>query len=288
MPRHHPSHFATWQIRGFTLVELLVVIGIIALLMSILLPAIGKAREQATRIGCASNLRQIGLAYQFYASEFKDAVPIGCRNNVSKTGAWIWGSDRPFALGLLSLDAWQDNAGSANPPFRLYKNLVPQVLYCPSNRLESDDLDGPGNAFSPFNPNTVRSNYFVRSTDAEGYTVDWRADVHPWHQGPHLRYGSNIVGLPSKFGQVRQLPKRTMFRGTYAMAADHLDARRVAATHKNGANVLLNDGAVKWVPYDAFKPYAQLLALTTSDVAVDSSENGGKIGHGYWKILAEY
>ncbi len=64
------------QTRAFTLIELLVVVAILALLISILLPALGRAKENGRRAACLSNLHQLGQAFQQYLHEYNDVLPI--------------------------------------------------------------------------------------------------------------------------------------------------------------------------------------------------------------------
>jgi prepilin-type N-terminal cleavage/methylation domain-containing protein/prepilin-type processing-associated H-X9-DG protein len=87
--------------RGFTLVELLVVIGIISLLISMLLPALNKARRASNELACASNIRQFGLGIQIYCNNNKGFMPAkgpdgsnASSNNFGPTGGVI-GVDDP-------------------------------------------------------------------------------------------------------------------------------------------------------------------------------------------------
>src|SRR5689334_19665087 len=74
-PRNHQTTFPSRAHQAFTLIELLVVIGIIAVLISILLPTLKRARETANDTRCRSNLSQMGLALKMYAHDNKDHFP---------------------------------------------------------------------------------------------------------------------------------------------------------------------------------------------------------------------
>jgi prepilin-type N-terminal cleavage/methylation domain-containing protein len=122
--------------RAFTLVELLVVIGIIALLISILLPAMANARAQAQQIKCASNLRQIMMAFTAFASEHQQQLPgnwfDGSNPDAAKR-AWLRNNNEPF-----------DTAPQNGTIFPYLSNNY-EIYRCPSLAVEASNIGGGSN-----------------------------------------------------------------------------------------------------------------------------------------------
>jgi len=129
---------------GFTLVELLVVIGIIALLISILLPSLSRAREQGKQVKCLSNLRQLGMALVTYTNENKGRYPFHADIGGMYPEDWIfWQASRD-----LKDSALYRHVGSSDP----------EVFRCPSD----DPLNRPRVLTEPYRY-TYTLNYLFAS-----------------------------------------------------------------------------------------------------------------------------
>ncbi len=117
MNLRHPT--SRRRSRGFTLVELLVVIGVISILISILLPVVSRAQDQARSAACKSNLRQIYIAAQIYAKDNKQSLPYGFRFSPSRSD----GSGSPASASVSPWISWFTTLNRTMDP-RAYPELT--------------------------------------------------------------------------------------------------------------------------------------------------------------------
>jgi len=152
--------------RGFTLVELLTVIGIIAVLAAIIFPVFARARASARRTQCISNLKQLGQALEMYSSDHDDLYPFAI-DAPDKYCPQIWDGFPQWQAWI----PWMQQYSDVLQPY--VKNR--EVFHCMSDR-GYDFLEG-----TPY-PLSARPSAF----EAHGSSYHWRTEVAFAHLGPSL------------------------------------------------------------------------------------------------------
>jgi prepilin-type N-terminal cleavage/methylation domain-containing protein len=126
--------------RGFTLVELLVVIAVIAILAAILLPTLARAKSRATGIMCLNNVRQLIVAWQLYAHDQRDRLPYNLGGDADRKTVAPFNKAN-WVNGVLD---WETTSDNTNSTLMLQSSLAaycynnPRVYKCPADRALSD------------------------------------------------------------------------------------------------------------------------------------------------------
>ena len=235
---------------GFTLTELLTVIGLVSLLISLLLPVVGKVKAAANNTSCLSNLRQMGVAWTMYAVDNHGRLP-----------DYMW----------LTKAAGKDNAWYGYWPGILAKNgVTAPVLLCPAARDEAPDDRSAGFG----NVSYAWTGKYVRVTNGSGVKLNdttYRTSSYGYNRyltmNTFKRDGSanclSAIGnlsnvpvffdcayadaLPANRGEkVPEQPPPNLRGDNLSEGSPH-HWRFLLGRHGRGINVCTADGGVRWV-----------------------------------------
>ncbi|MEN6407765.1 MAG: DUF1559 domain-containing protein [Thermoguttaceae bacterium] len=296
------------RVRGFTLVELLVVITIIGILIALLLPAVQAAREAARRMSCSNNLKQVGLALHRYHGSH-GCLPAGWRAYDKNTGkpyalgepGWGWAAcilpfleQQNIVAGMIHYD--KSIADSENAQAQMY---VLQVFRCPSDT--GDSTFKPEDEIATVIPKLATANYIGVFGTENIHSCGTVTNGQPctsngtFFHNSMVRFADIRDGLSQTFlvGERRSEPDAAepvfsawlgspssdacapgLVVGTagYAPNSSEEDAHNFSSHHTTGTHFLVGDGSVHMV--------SQYID-TTAFHALCTRDKGEIIGSGF-------
>jgi type II secretory pathway pseudopilin PulG len=210
LPAARPSHL------GFSLIELLVVIATIALLLGLILPALGKARESGRTVKCQAGMKQVGAAIHLYANQNKDRmVPPNWTVPNSTAAGWLYAPPAPTAANAV----WSTDMRRTGLLWQFLENDAP--YRCPSHK---DPFVGAAGITS-YLFNGALSGFAATPAAIKTYTVDrfkpddilvWDSGADDWNDGAgtpammtNERHGKGVPVLCAD-ARVEVIPSSTM------------------------------------------------------------------------------
>ncbi|MBN1436169.1 MAG: prepilin-type N-terminal cleavage/methylation domain-containing protein [Sedimentisphaerales bacterium] len=178
----------SYKKKAFTLIELLVVVSIIALLISILLPALSRAREQAKAVACRSNIKQIGIGFFYYAEDYDGFSVPNCYTAPGTLQQYTW-EHRLVEEGYLD-----DYALMECPSEKEYVNCVkPNAYFVGEQTGTRLDKNTPAELY-------LLADSQGNLTDHEAYDIPFYCPTNPsleiWKYSDDIAY---YQGFPDKF-----------------------------------------------------------------------------------------